>query len=67
MRIRELKLIRYGKFTDRTLALPPGSRDIHLIVGPNEAGKSTVRTAIGTGFLAYPRVRRWPFFIRCRT
>ena len=46
MRIRELKLIRYGKFTDRTLALPFKDRDIHLIVGPNEAGKSTTRSAI---------------------
>ena len=54
MRIRELKLIRYGKFTDRTVALPPGDRDIHLIVGPNEAGKSTVRTAIGDWFFGIP-------------
>ena len=54
MRIRELKLIRYGKFTDRTLALPPCARDIHLIVGPNEAGKSTVRTAIGDWLYGIP-------------
>ena len=54
MRIRELKLIRYGKFTDRTVALPPGDRDIHLIVGPNEAGKSTVRTAIGDWLFGIP-------------
>lgn len=54
MRIRELKLIRYGKFTDRTVALPPGQRDIHLIVGPNEAGKSTFRTAIGDWLFGIP-------------
>lgn len=54
MRIRELKLIRYGKFTDRTLALPSCDRDIHLIVGPNEAGKSTVRTAIGDWLFGIP-------------
>jgi uncharacterized protein YhaN len=54
MRIRELKLIRYGKFTDRTVALPPGHRDIHLIVGPNEAGKSTFRTAIGDWLFGIP-------------
>ncbi len=46
MRIRELKLIRYGKFTGRTLSLPARDCDFHLIVGPNEAGKSTVRSAI---------------------
>ena len=54
MRIRELKLIRYGKFTDRSLELPFKNRDIHLIVGPNEAGKSTVRTAIGDWLFGIP-------------
>ncbi|MDO5056861.1 MAG: AAA family ATPase [Lautropia sp.] len=46
MRIQQLRLIRYGKFTDRVLDFPSASHDIHLIVGPNEAGKSTVRKAI---------------------
>ena len=54
MRIRELKLIRYGKFTDRTVALPARERDIHLVVGPNEAGKSTFRTAIGDWLFGIP-------------
>ena len=54
MRIRELRLIRYGKFTDRSLSLPLSGRDIHLIVGPNEAGKSTVRTAIGDWLFGIP-------------
>lgn len=62
MRIRELKLIRYGKFTDRTLALPSGDRDIHLIVGPNEAGKSTVRTAIGDWLFGIPARTPLAFF-----
>lgn len=54
MRIQELRLIRYGKFTDRTLALPFNARDIHLVVGPNEAGKSTVRSAIGDWLFGIP-------------
>lgn len=54
MRIRELKLIRFGKFTGRTLHLPSQDKDIHLIVGPNEAGKSTVRTAIGDWLFGIP-------------
>lgn len=54
MRIRELNLIRYGKFTDRSLQLPLKDRDIHFIVGPNEAGKSTVRSAIGDWFFGIP-------------
>lgn len=54
MRIHELNLIRYGKFTDRSLSLPHRDRDIHLIVGPNEAGKSTVRSAIGDWLFGFP-------------
>jgi uncharacterized protein YhaN len=46
MRIDRLDLLRYGKFTDRTVHLPPAGQDLHLIVGPNEAGKSTLRNAI---------------------
>ncbi len=46
MRIARLDLIRYGKFTDRSVPLPHAQRDFHLIVGPNEAGKSTLRSAI---------------------
>lgn len=54
MRIRELRLIRYGKFTERTLSLPAASQDIHLIVGLNEAGKSTVRQAISDWLFGIP-------------
>ena len=46
MRIRQLNLLRYGKFTDQVLLFPHSSRDFHLIVGANEAGKSTTRSAI---------------------
>lgn len=54
MRIRELNLIRYGKFTDRRVELSFGAQDIHIIVGPNEAGKSTVRSAIGDWLFGIP-------------
>lgn len=46
MRIDRLDLIKFGKFTDRAIDFPLGERDFHVIVGPNEAGKSTVRAAI---------------------
>lgn len=46
MRINELKLIAYGKFTDHLLSFPNGQHDFHVIIGPNEAGKSTVRKAV---------------------
>lgn len=46
MRISQLDLIKYGKFTDETLRFPSAAEDFHVIVGPNEAGKSTIRTAV---------------------
>ena len=46
MRITRLDLLRYGKFTDKSVALPGAANDFHLIVGPNEVGKSTLRNAI---------------------
>ena len=46
MRIQHLDLLRYGKFTDRRLAFPAAAHDFHLVVGVNEAGKSTTRSAI---------------------
>src|SRR3989338_867500 len=46
MRITRLDLLRYGKFTDKSVSLPNTGKDFHLIIGPNEAGKSTLRNAI---------------------
>ncbi|GAB5469103.1 MAG: YhaN family protein [Rhodospirillales bacterium] len=46
MRFRRLDLIRYGHFTDCTLAFPAQAPDLHILFGPNEAGKSTALSAI---------------------
>ena len=54
MRIRELRLLRYGKFTDRVLTLPHAPQDIHLVVGANEAGKSTMRRALSDWLFGFP-------------
>lgn len=54
MRIRQLDLIRYGKFTDAQAIFPPGVNDFHFIVGPNEAGKSTVRSAVSELLYGFP-------------
>jgi uncharacterized protein YhaN len=48
MRLNRLDLVRYGKFTERSLdfgAVRPGKADFHLVHGPNEAGKSTLFSA----------------------
>ncbi len=54
MRIRKLDLIRYGKFTDAEATFPQAVYDFHFIVGPNEAGKSTVRSAISELLYGFP-------------
>lgn len=44
MRLRRLDMIRYGKFTDRTIDFgpkPESGPDLHIVFGLNEAGKST--------------------------
>ncbi|MCK6424798.1 MAG: AAA family ATPase [Burkholderiaceae bacterium] len=46
MRLQSLDLIRYGRFTDEALGFPRADCDFHLVVGPNEAGKSTLRRAV---------------------
>ncbi|NRT58032.1 ATP-binding protein [Sphaerotilus uruguayifluvii] len=54
MRIQQLNIIRYGKFTDAEVVLPSAAHDFHFIVGPNEAGKSTVRRAISELLYGFP-------------
>ena len=46
MRISRLDLLRYGRFTDISLELPAHNPDVHVVFGPNEAGKSTALAAI---------------------
>lgn len=46
MRIARLDLLRYGRFTDRSVDFSAGRSDLHVVFGPNEAGKSTARSAI---------------------
>ncbi|MFG0333233.1 MAG: AAA family ATPase, partial [Maioricimonas sp. JB049] len=69
MKISELKLIAFGPFTDESLDLSAGEEGLHVIHGPNEAGKSSTLRAIrdllfgipsrsDDNFLhAYPKIR----------
>jgi len=47
MRLRRLDLIRYGKFTDKTIDFGrhESGCDLHIVFGLNEAGKSTALSA----------------------
>ncbi len=46
MRILSLDLLAYGPFTARTLDFSRGTHGLHLVYGPNEAGKSAALRAL---------------------
>jgi len=72
MRIDSLRLLAFGPFTDRAIDLSGGRQGLHLLYGPNEAGKSTTLRALrqllygipprsGDGFLhPYPSCASGP-------
>ena len=51
MRIAKLELKAFGPFTDRTLHLGPG---LHIVHGPNEAGKSSTLRALKAWLFGFP-------------
>ncbi|MBE7486674.1 AAA family ATPase [bacterium] len=65
MRIRRLGLVRYGHFTDKQFEFPEGNQGeprIHIIYGPNEAGKSTALRALSCLICDFPRTCEDGFF-----
>jgi uncharacterized protein YhaN len=56
MRFRDLRLVRYGNFENRTLPFPltEGTQDLHVIYGSNEAGKSTTLEAVNDFLFGFP-------------
>ena len=46
MKILELRLTAFGPFTDRVLDLSAGHQGLHVVFGPNEAGKSSALRAL---------------------
>lgn len=64
MRLDRLDLTRYGRFTDRSIAfaLPAtGAPDLHIVYGPNEAGKSTLFSAWLDLLFGVPMRTRYDF------
>lgn len=60
MRLLRLDLDRYGPFTGRTLSFPPGAR-LHIVHGPNEAGKSCALAAVTDLLFGIERLTRYDF------
>lgn len=54
MRFNRLDVIRYGVLTERSLVFRPDAK-LHVIYGPNEAGKSSALKAISDLLFGFPR------------
>lgn len=54
MKILELRLTAFGPFTDRVLDLSAGNHGLHVIFGPNEAGKSSALRALHAALYGIP-------------
>lgn len=55
MRLLRLDLKAFGPFTDRTLLFTTKAPGLHLIFGPNEAGKSTSLRALKALLYGFPQ------------
>lgn len=55
MRFDRLDILRYGALTDRRLVFRPGAK-LHIVYGPNEAGKSSALSAISDLLFGFSRV-----------
>jgi uncharacterized protein YhaN len=60
MRLLTLDLERYGPFAGRTVTFRPDGK-LHVVYGPNEAGKSCARAAVTDLFFGIERQTRYDF------
>lgn len=54
MKILELWLQAFGPFTDVTLDFSGGREGLHVVLGPNEAGKSSALRAVRQALFGFP-------------
>lgn len=60
MRFDQLRLEKYGAYEDRVIDFRPGAH-LHIIVGANEAGKTSALSAIGDLLFGFPRSAQFDF------
>jgi len=60
VKIAQINLPAYGAFTGADVAFDL-SRSIHVVYGPNEAGKTTRRSAISDLLFGFPKTTRYAF------
>jgi len=61
VKLLDLHLLAYGPFTDQHLDLSAGSEGLHLVFGPNEAGKSSALRALRALLYGVPERTRDDF------
>jgi len=61
MRFAELELLKFGRFEDCRLQFPADARDLHVVVGSNEAGKTTTMAAIAALLFGFPHITPYDF------
>ena len=61
MRFARLSLLKYGHFDGCDLTFAPGPMDFNLIVGANEAGKSTTLAAVSDLLFGFPKITPYSF------
>ncbi len=64
MRLNRLDLLKYGACSDRSILLREGAK-LHVVLGANEAGKSTTLAAVGDLLFGFPM--RTPYDFRFKT
>jgi chromosome segregation protein len=60
VRLERLDLAPYGRFADRALKLSRGAA-LHVVLGPNESGKTTTLSAIGDLLFGFPGQTSYAF------
>ena len=66
MRFLRLELLRYGPFTDKVLKFRRDAK-LHLVFGPNEAGKSSSLAAIGDLLFGFSKRKEYDFLHEAAT
>ncbi|MER0238139.1 AAA family ATPase [Fulvimarina sp. MAC8] len=63
MRFQRLHLLRFGALDDREITFRPDAR-LHIVFGPNEAGKSTTLSALSALLFGFPHQKTHDFLHR---
>jgi uncharacterized protein YhaN len=61
MKFRSLTFRRFGAFAERSLAFGSNGRDLHVVYGPNEAGKSTALLGLRYFLFGFPHEKTRDF------